>query len=204
MYNSGKDIYNNKRNQKIYKACYNACRSLFKAKPVYINENKEKITEKITDLMFNGILERHELICEFFVEEKPDFFGTIVLADCIDESDQIIEFYVNFYEFKNRKEMTLIHMVKFYTGEESEMIVHGKNLEEISKFETTLNSKAQRKEDTSERRFSLNEKIMVVISGYVFIIVFGAIFFKEKILFKKPLSYYDFFAPRGNFCLIKH
>lgn len=156
------DTYKNNRNQKIYKACYNACISLFNAKPIYIDENKKKMTAKFTDEKFGGLHEGIEDFREFLVEGKANIFGAIVLADCSDESDQIIKFYVNFYKLINRYKAKMFHIVKFYTGEESEKIVHGKNLEGISNFETTLNSKAPAGENTSEILFSLNKKKMVL------------------------------------------
>lgn len=177
------DLFIKKVNKRLYRACKNACRLLFYAKPVYKNENEEKMTKKCTDFMPGGLHEGYKIIREFSVMGKDDIFGAIVLPACVSLSDEITEFNIHFYQFKNHERPEMFRMVEFFTWEESEMIIHGKNPEEILCFRKKLKAEKRDKKYTLEARSSSNEEKsknkLAVILGTVFLIAGTAFFLKE-------------------------
>lgn len=185
-----RDLFRKKRNKKIRKACLNVCSIFFNEKPVNKNKNEKKMTEKCTDLMPGGLHEHDEILCEFAIGERRDIFGAIILPDAADIYDEIARFNINFYEVKENERPEMFHMVKFFTGEDSEMIIHGNNPEEITIFKRELELQARGKKYTTKIRSNSNKKKLFALSGAVFVIACTAFFFKEHTSFKKPFQFF--------------
>jgi len=161
----------------IARASENLCKLLFGKELVPVTE-KEKLSQKLKDLKFDGIDVEYEISRKFYIADRNDIIGAALVPRKENESSDAVKFYINIYRIANQREAKIFIQTEHGSEGEMKIIGHGKS-EDVVNFIRYQSLSDPCKKDRLETLFSaLNENKITCISASVLIFLFGVSFAK--------------------------